>query len=58
LITAAIGFLLGVRWRTWLARNSFPLKGVVEGLIDLPIVCRIPLPDRAAFCLRTEFSPG
>jgi molybdate/tungstate transport system permease protein len=38
LITAAIGFLLGVPLAYLLARNSFPLKGVVEGLIDLPIV--------------------
>ena len=38
LITAAIGFLLGVPLAYLLARNNFPLKGVVEGLIDLPIV--------------------
>ena len=38
LITAAIGFLLGVPLAYILARHDFPLKGVVEGLIDLPIV--------------------
>ncbi|MGB8830321.1 MAG: hypothetical protein WCC72_13000, partial [Dehalococcoidales bacterium] len=38
LITAAIGFVLGVPLAYILARHNFPLKGVVEGLIDLPIV--------------------
>jgi molybdate/tungstate transport system permease protein len=38
LITAAIGFLLGVPLAYLLARNDFPLKGVVEGLINLPVV--------------------
>ena len=38
LITAGIGFILGVPLAYILARNYFPLKGVVEGLIDLPIV--------------------
>ena len=38
LITAVIGFLLGVPLAYLLARYSFPLKKVVEGLIDLPIV--------------------
>ena len=38
LITAVIGFILGVPLAYILARYNFPLKGVVEGLIDLPIV--------------------
>jgi molybdate/tungstate transport system permease protein len=38
LITAGIGFVLGVPLAYLLARNNFPLKGIVEGLIDLPIV--------------------
>ena len=38
LITACLGFVLGVPLAYILARNSFPLKSVVEGLIDLPIV--------------------
>ena len=38
MITAAIGFVLGVPLAYILARHNFPLKGVVEGLIDLPIV--------------------
>jgi molybdate/tungstate transport system permease protein len=38
LITAVIGFILGVPLAYILARHNFPLKGVVEGLIDLPIV--------------------
>ena len=38
LITAVIGFILGVPLAYLLARNNFPLKGIVEGLIDLPIV--------------------
>ena len=38
LITAGIGFILGVPLAYILARNNFPLKGLVEGLIDLPIV--------------------
>ncbi len=38
LITTAIGFILGVPLAYLLARYDFPLKNVVEGLIDLPIV--------------------
>ena len=38
LITAGIGFILGVPLAYILARNDFFFKGVVEGLIDLPIV--------------------
>ncbi len=38
LITAVIGFILGVPLAYILARHNFPLKSVVEGLIDLPIV--------------------
>lgn len=38
LITVIIGFILGVPLAYILARHNFPLKGVVEGLIDLPIV--------------------
>ena len=38
LITAGIGFILGVPLAYVLARYDFPLKNVVEGLIDLPIV--------------------
>jgi molybdate/tungstate transport system permease protein len=38
LITAVIGFILGVPLAYILARHNFPLKGAVEGLIDLPIV--------------------
>ena len=38
LITVVIGFVLGVPFAFILARYNFPLKGVVEGLIDLPIV--------------------
>ena len=38
LITTVIGFLLGVPLAFILARHNFPLKGVLEGLIDLPIV--------------------
>jgi molybdate/tungstate transport system permease protein len=38
LITAVIGFVLGVPLAYMLARHDFPLKSAVEGLIDLPIV--------------------
>jgi molybdate/tungstate transport system permease protein len=38
LITTAIGFVFGVPLAYMLARYDFPLKSVVEGLIDLPIV--------------------
>ena len=38
LITTAIGFIFGVPLAYMLARYDFPLKSVVEGLIDLPIV--------------------
>ena len=38
LITTVVGFLLGVPLAFILARHKFPLKGVLEGLIDLPIV--------------------
>ncbi|MFA5317577.1 MAG: ABC transporter permease [Dehalococcoidales bacterium] len=38
LIAAAIGFILGVPLAYILARYDFPLKSVIEGLIDLPIV--------------------
>jgi molybdate/tungstate transport system permease protein len=38
LITAVIGFILGVPFAFILARYDFPLKGVVDGLINLPIV--------------------
>jgi molybdate/tungstate transport system permease protein len=38
LITTVVGFLLGVPLAFILARHNFPLKGVLEGLIDLPIV--------------------
>lgn len=37
-IAAAIGFILGVPLAYILARYDFPLKGTIEGLIDLPIV--------------------
>ncbi len=38
LIASAVGFLLGVPLAYILARYKFPLKGIIEGLIDLPIV--------------------
>jgi molybdate/tungstate transport system permease protein len=38
LITTVVGFLLGVPLAFILARHNFPLKSVLEGLIDLPIV--------------------
>jgi molybdate/tungstate transport system permease protein len=38
LITTVVGFVLGVPLAYILARNNFPLKGVVDGLINLPIV--------------------
>jgi molybdate/tungstate transport system permease protein len=38
LIASAVGFVLGVPLAYILARYEFPLKGVMEGLIDLPIV--------------------
>lgn len=38
LIAAAVGFILGVPLAYLLARYEFPLKNVLEGLIDLPIV--------------------
>ena len=38
LITAIIGFVLGVHLAFILARYRFPLKGVVDGLINLPVV--------------------
>jgi molybdate/tungstate transport system permease protein len=38
LITAIIGFVLGVPLAFILARYRFPLKGVVDGLINLPVV--------------------
>jgi molybdate/tungstate transport system permease protein len=38
LIAAVIGFISGVPLAYVLARYNFPLKGVIEGLIDLPIV--------------------
>jgi len=38
LIATAVGFLLGVPLAYLLARNNFPGKRLVEGLIDVPIV--------------------
>lgn len=38
LISTIIGFFLGVPLAYLLARYHFPLKSVIEGLIDLPIV--------------------
>jgi molybdate/tungstate transport system permease protein len=38
LIASVIGFVLGVPLAYVLARYHFPLKGIIEGLIDLPIV--------------------
>lgn len=38
LIAAIIGFILGVPLAYILARYDFPLRGTIEGLIDLPIV--------------------
>lgn len=38
LITVCIGFALGVPLAYILARRNFPLKSVVEGVIDLPVV--------------------
>jgi molybdate/tungstate transport system permease protein len=38
LIATAVGFILGVPLAYILARHDFPLKSVVEALIDLPIV--------------------
>lgn len=38
LIATVIGFILGVPLAYILARYEFPLKGTLEGLIDLPIV--------------------
>jgi molybdate/tungstate transport system permease protein len=38
LITTIIGFILGVPLAYILARYNFPLKGLVDGLINLPIV--------------------
>jgi molybdate/tungstate transport system permease protein len=38
LITAIIGFFLGVPLAFVLARYNFPLKGVIDGLINLPVV--------------------
>jgi molybdate/tungstate transport system permease protein len=38
LISAVVGFILGVPLAYLLARYDFPLKSAVEGLIDLPIV--------------------
>ena len=38
MITAVVGFILGVPLAYVLARHNFPLKGVVDGLINLPIV--------------------
>jgi molybdate/tungstate transport system permease protein len=38
LITAAIGFVLGVPLAYILARQEFPFRSAIEGLIDLPIV--------------------
>ena len=38
LITTIVGFILGVPLAYILARNNFPLKSVVDGLINLPIV--------------------
>ena len=38
LITSLVGFILGVPLAYVLARYKFPLKSIVEGLIDLPIV--------------------
>jgi molybdate/tungstate transport system permease protein len=38
LIATVVGLLLGVPLAYLLARHDFPLKSVVEGLIDLPIV--------------------
>ena len=37
-LTTAVGFLLGIPLAYLLARHDFPGKGVIEGLIDLPIV--------------------
>jgi molybdate/tungstate transport system permease protein len=44
LIATGVGLLLGVPLAYLLARRRFPAKGLVEGLIDLPIV----LPHTAA----------
>lgn len=38
LLAAIVGFVLGVPLAYLLARHDFPGKGVIEGLIDLPIV--------------------
>ena len=38
LIAAAVGIVLGVPLAYIIARHAFPLKSIVEGLIDLPIV--------------------
>jgi len=38
LIATAVGFILGVPLAYLLSRYDFPLKNVIEGLIDLPIV--------------------
>lgn len=38
IIATAIGFVLGVPLAYLFARYDFPLKGILEGLIDLPVV--------------------
>ncbi len=38
LLATIVGFILGIPLAYLLARHNFPGKGVVEGLIDLPIV--------------------
>ena len=38
LLATAVGFVLGIPLAYLLARHNFPGKGIIEGLIDLPIV--------------------
>lgn len=38
LLATVVGFILGIPLAYLLARHDFPGKGVIEGLIDLPIV--------------------
>jgi len=54
LIATAVGFILGVPLAYILARYDFPLRGTIEGLIDLPIV----VPHSAAGIAFPRLYPG
>lgn len=53
-ITTLIAFLLGIPLAYYLARHEFPLKNLIESLVDIPMV----IPHTVAgICLLTVLSP-